>query len=79
MVTYQSEADALAAIQAHPLCADMLTTPTRYAVFYPPTYRIPGGVAVQRGMDDLAALNLLYERLQDFWNAQRLQIATDDT
>jgi len=67
--------DALAAVYAHPLCQSFQETPTQYVVFYPSTYKIPGGVTVQRGLDDLAAMTLLYQRLDDFWNAQRLQVA----
>ena len=73
--TFQSSADALTAIQAHPLCAEYLATPTKFCVFYPSTYRIPGGCAVQRGTDDLTALTLLYQQLETFWAAQRLQVS----
>lgn len=64
-----------AQIQAHPLCASFTVTPQKYVVFYPETYKVPGGAAVQRGSDDLAALTLLYQRIDNFWNAQRLQVA----
>lgn len=63
-----------AQIQAHPLCASFVTTPQKFVVFYPSTYVVPNGAAVQRGSDDLGALTLLYQRLENFWNAQRLQV-----
>jgi hypothetical protein len=72
---YQTVSDATAAIEAHPLCAQFMTTPQKFCVFYPTTYTIPGGAAVARGNDDLAALNLLYQRLQTFWTAQHLQVS----
>jgi hypothetical protein len=71
---FTTVADAQAAIQAHPLCAQFLTTPQKYVVFYPAAYTIPGGAAVAIGTDQLAALNLLYQRLENFWNAQLLQV-----
>jgi hypothetical protein len=71
---FQSVSDAEAAIIAHPACADFTSTPTMFVVYYPAPYKIPGGVSVKRGNDDLAALNLLYARIDAFWNAQRLQI-----
>lgn len=75
MATYQSKAEAVAAIQAHPLCADYMETPGSFVVFYPDTYRIPGGASLPRGMDELATLNMLYDRLEQFWQAQRLQVS----
>jgi hypothetical protein len=72
---FTTVAEAQAAIEAHQLCQSFLTTPTQFAVFYPDTYKIPGGASVKRGNDDLAALTLLYQRLDNFWNAQRLQVA----
>lgn len=74
MAMYQSNADAIAAIQAHPVCAEYFSTPGSFVVFYPDAYKIPGGASVPRGLDDLAALNLLYDRIEQFWQAQRLQV-----
>lgn len=71
---FTTTTDAIAAIQAHPLCAQWLATPQKYVVFYPSAYAIPGGAAVPVGTDPLASLNLLYQRLVNFWAAQRLQI-----
>jgi hypothetical protein len=73
--SFATLADAQTAVQSHPLCQSFLVTPTQYAVFYPDAYRVPGGVAVKRGNDDLAAMTLMYQRLENFWNSQRLQIA----
>ena len=70
-----SVSDAQTAVLAHPLCADFVTTPQKFVVFYPDAYTIPGGCAVQRGSDDLSALQLLLRQLDDFWNVQTLQIA----
>lgn len=75
MASYQTASDAQAAIEAHPLCAQFMSTPGSFVVFYPDTYKMPGGAAVQRGMDDLAALNMLYDRIEQFWQAQRLQVS----
>jgi hypothetical protein len=72
---FQAVSDAETAIQAHPLCAEFLTTPTQFVVYYPSTYTLPGGVTVKRGSDDLAALNLLWQRLENFWTAQTLQVS----
>jgi hypothetical protein len=77
MASYPTTSEAMTAIQAHQLCASMVTTPTQYVVYYPATYKVPGGVAVKRGNDDLAALNRLYDLLDNFWNAQTLQVAKD--
>jgi hypothetical protein len=67
-------ADAQAAVEAHPLCQSFAVTPSRFVVFYPDTYKIPGGAAVDRGNDELAAMALLYKRIDDFWKSQRLQV-----
>lgn len=75
MATYTTVADATAAIQAHSICSLFMATPMKYVVYYPPSYTVPGGALVDRGGDDLAALNLLYDQIDTFWNAQRLQIA----
>lgn len=74
MASYLTESDATAAIQAHPLCAQFTVTPGSLVVFYPDAYTIPGGASVPVGLDKLAALNLLYDRIDQFWNAQRLKV-----
>lgn len=61
-------------IEAHPLCASFVTTPQKFVVFYPDAYVIPGGTAVQRGSDDTAALQLLLQQLNGFWDVQSLQV-----
>jgi hypothetical protein len=66
---------ATAAIEAHDACAQLVTLPNAYVVYYPPAYVIPGGTMVQRTGNDLASLNLLYASMDNWWNAQRLQIA----
>lgn len=75
MMAFTSVAEAQAAIEAHPICESLTITSTRYVVFYPSAYRVSGGVSVMRGSNDLAALNVLYERIDTFWKSQRLQIA----
>lgn len=75
MASYQTVSDATAAIQAHPLCASFMATPGSYVVFYPDAYTIPGGASVPVGIDPLASLNLLYDRIDQFWQAQRLQVS----
>lgn len=67
--------DALNAVKSHPLCQSYLETPTRYVVFYPSAYKIPGGAAVQKSGDVVADLTLLYQRMENFWQVQRLQVA----
>lgn len=57
---------ATAAIQAHPLCAEFVSMTGRYLVYYPPQYRIPGGVMVIRSGNDVAALNTLYNQMVSF-------------
>lgn len=74
MASYQTESDAQAAIEAHPACAQFMSTPSSYVVYYPAAYVIPGGASVPVGVDPLASLNLLYDRIDAFWQAQRLQI-----
>lgn len=76
MVTFSSQSDVLAAVQAHPLCASYLETPTQYVVFYPAAYKIPGGTSVRKSLAGaLPDLTLLYTRLENFWTAQTLQIS----
>lgn len=77
MDTFQSSGDALAGVKAHPLCSSYMETPSKYVVFYPDTYRIPSGTAVQKSGDVLADLSLLYRQLENFWQAQRLQVCKD--
>ena len=72
--TFQTEADAIAAIEAHPVCQAFVQTPNNYAVYYPSTYSIPGGVTVPIGLDPIASLTTLYGLIDNFWNAQRLQV-----
>ena len=72
---FATVADATAAIQAHPLCAQFMATSQKYVVFYPTAYTIPGGAAVAIGNNPLASLNLLYQRLQTFWQSQTLQVS----
>jgi hypothetical protein len=66
---------AQALVEAHPICQSFMSTPSQFVVFYPDTYKIPGGASVKRGLDDVAAMNQLYRVIDDFWNAQRLQVA----
>lgn len=73
-VTFQSEDEAIAAIQAHPVCAQFIATPINYAVFYPDAYVVPGGASVPRGLRALDSLIQLYVTIDRFWQAQRLQI-----
>lgn len=68
-------ASAVAAIQAHDACATLLTLANAYVVYYPAAYVIPGGTMVQRTGNDLGSLNLLYTNVDNWWQAQRLQIA----
>ena len=75
MAAYTDIASAQAAIEAHAVCAQLLTTPGFFVVYYPSTYTIPGGASVKRGGNDLAALNQLYDVIDRFWNAQRLKVA----
>lgn len=75
MATFATADAATAAIEAHPLCVSFTETPTRYAVFYPAAYKIPGGASVMRGTDDLTALTVLFNRMEDFWNQQRLKVS----
>lgn len=75
MASYQTESDAQAAIEAHPLCASFNATPGSFVVFYPDTYTLPGGASVPRGLDALASLNRLYDTIDNFWQAQRLKVA----
>lgn len=77
MANYTTVDEAKAAIQAHPVCASFYELPLNLVVYYPAAYTMPGGVVVQRGTDDLAAYNLLYDRIDAFWNGQRLQIAAE--
>jgi len=74
MASYQTESDAQAAIEAHPACAQFMNTPGSFVVYYPAAYVIPGGTRVPKGTDPLASLNLLYDRIDAFWQAQRLQV-----
>lgn len=74
MASYQTASDAQAAIEAHPACAQFMSTPGSYVVYYPAAYVIPGGASVRVGVDPLASLNLLYDRIDAFWQAQRLQV-----
>lgn len=75
MASYLTVSDAQAAVEAHPLCASFMNTPGSFVVFYPDTYKIPGGASVPKGINQLAALNLLYDRIDAFWQAQRLQVS----
>lgn len=77
MANYQTLDEAKAAIQAHPICVSFVELPRSFVVYYPAAYTINGGALVQRGGNDLAACNLLYDRIDAFWNAQRLQIAAE--
>ena len=76
---FATTADAIAAIQAHPMCSEFMTTPTKYVVFYPDAYKIPGGAAVPIGTNQVASLTLLYQQVDAFWQAQRLQIPASAT
>jgi hypothetical protein len=75
MANYTTVDEATAAIKAHSVCAVFQTTPGFFVVYYPNSYRIPGGASVKRGTDDLSALNQLYDTIDRFWTTQRLKVA----
>lgn len=75
MASYQTVNEAQLAIEAHPACAQFMSTLGSYVVYYPAAYVIPGGASVPVGVDPLASLNLLYDRIDAFWQAQRLKLA----
>lgn len=76
MANYPDVPTATAAIQAHPVCATFKAIPAAFVVYYPPTYTVPGGAMVKRGApeNDLVMLNQLYDLIDRFWSAQRLQV-----
>jgi hypothetical protein len=75
MAAYTTTADAVAAIKAHSVCALYMETPGSFVVYYPASYVVPGGASVPRGLNELDSLNRLYDLIDQFWNAQTLQIS----
>jgi hypothetical protein len=61
-------------MKEHPACAMFQQTPLSWVVYFPDAYTIPGGMTTPRGDDDVASLQLLYRRVDDWWNAQRLKL-----
>jgi hypothetical protein len=74
LATYTDIPTATAAIQAHPACSTFKALPGAYVVYYPAAYVVPSGTTVRRGSNDLVSLNLLYDNIDRFWTAQRLQL-----
>jgi hypothetical protein len=61
---------AIAAIKAHAACAEFVdNVPGKYIVYYPFPGKMPGGAITNRKGDDLVALNLLYAKIDQFWQS----------
>jgi hypothetical protein len=69
MASFTDTDSAIAAIQAHPACAEFVTLPGKYVVYYPFPGKMPGGALADRKGNDLAALTLLYNKIDSFWSS----------
>lgn len=64
-------------IKAHPVCDKFVSLTGAFVVYYPAPYRIPGGASVTRTGNNVVDLGWLLKQIDNFWNAQRLKIASD--